>query len=628
MFEHYFKTNEEAGSLYSIEDLLKVQLSGDDLSTFIHNWESVIAGLNHQPEETTLRDIILRQLRNSGKLKFDLEVYDRAKEGSEQHTYEYRVKCVKELLTRDRSRKNRNAIAKAHGAKFGAPAPSEPTTPRRRSQDKPCYAFQRGKCPRGDKCPYKHVKAEQTRGKTPPRSPSKGGKGSGKGGKGKEKKGTSKIPCLFYPKGTCKNGKNCPFMHKDASPSVPAKGDGDKGGKPRSPSSKRRRPSKKRGKSADKKAACCLSSTATLTGAPSLHSGTRFALAARKGDANQRDHWVVDEHKGTCARIHQGFRTCLYVPHPEHCPVPFWSLKGNVEVRMYNSEGSCDFAEKTYNFRTLDRSEPMDRWIGATTFYLKPKVMKVQFQRPEIIDIAPEGEGWRFVVEKRKYDSRYKTTDDCPLSDPDDSNDALENALFLESAVNGMKLGVRVKCGYRCRGREGFCVKCKDAVPLPSIAAAATSHESNLEIIADTGSEEDLISHSDLEVHFKDKAKKIPSSPVSLITANGPVDADTKHEVYVEALKNSLQFVELPSTPAVCSVGKKCMEQGFSFHWPTGEAPYFISPNGQKVQCQLRGNVPVFGDRGPLISCPAATSSTKDCSRIAPTSVSNDAGFR
>ena len=143
-----------------------------------------------------------------------------------------------------------------------------------------------------------------------------------------------------------------------------------------------------------------------------------------------------------------------------------------------------------------------------------------------------------------------------------------------------------------------------------------------------TGSEEDLISHSDLEVHFKDKAKKIPSSPVSLITAKGPVDAETKHEVYIEALKNSLQFVELPSTPAVCSVGKKRMEQGCSFHWPMGEAPYFISPNGQKVQCQLRGNVPVFGDRGPLISCPAATSSTKDCSRVAPTSVSNEAGFR
>ena len=67
MFEHYFTTNEEEGSLYSIEDLLKVQLCGDDLGTFIHNWESVIAGLNHQPEETTLRDILLRQVRNASK---------------------------------------------------------------------------------------------------------------------------------------------------------------------------------------------------------------------------------------------------------------------------------------------------------------------------------------------------------------------------------------------------------------------------------------------------------------------------------------------------------------------------------------------------------------------------------
>ena len=179
---------------------------------------------------------------------------------------------------------------------------------------------------------------------------------------------------------------------------------------------------------------------------------------------------------------------------------------------MYGSEGSCDFTEKTYNFKTHDLREPMGKWIGTTTFYLKPKIMRVQFRGPDIIDIAPEDEGWRFVVQKRQYDRRYKNAEDCPLSDPGDSNDALENALYLESAVNGMKLGVRVKCGYKCRGREGFCPKCKDAVPLPSIAAAAMT-------IADTGSEEDLMSHSDLEVHFKDKAKKIPSSPVSLITA-------------------------------------------------------------------------------------------------------------
>ena len=316
MFEQFFKTNEAAGSLYSVEDLLKVKLVRDDLSTFIHNWESVIAGLNHQPEETTLRDILLRELRNSSKLKFDLEVYDRAKEGEENHTYGYLVKCVKELLERERTRSNRTAIAKAHGARYGTPAydekPKTPTTPRGRDEKKPCFAFQRGKCPRGKNCTFEHVKADPSRGRTPPRSPKGGRPGSAGSGKGSGKdKDKSKIPCIFYPKGTCKNGKNCPFLHKDASPSVPAKGDGKQ--RANSPA-KRRRPSKKRGKSADKKATCCLSANATLTGEPYDHAeGVKFALAARKGEAGPRDHWVIDEDKGVCVRVHQKFRTSLYI---------------------------------------------------------------------------------------------------------------------------------------------------------------------------------------------------------------------------------------------------------------------------------------------------------------------------
>ena len=538
MFEQFFKANEAAGSLYSVEDLLKVKLTRDDLSTFIHNWESVIAGLNHQPEETTLRDILLRELRNSTKLKFDLEVYDRAKEGGEKHTYGYLVKCVKELLERERTRSNRTAIARAHGARYGAPAydekPKTPTTPRGREEKKPCFAFQRGRCPRGKNCPFEHVKADPSRGRTPPRSP-KGGRpssaGSGKGsGKDKDK---SKIPCIFYPKGTCKNGKNCPFLHKDASPSVPAKGDKD--GKQRANiAAKRRRPSKKRGKSVDKKAACCLSADATLTGEPFVaDEGVKLALAARKGEAGPRDHWVVDEDKGTCVRVHQKFRTSLYVPQPDHCPVPFWRLKGNAEARMYPNENSKFFVEKEYNFKSGDLRKPVGRWIGTTTFRLKPKRMKAKFaSRHETIDIALEGDGWSFVKPKRLFKFRYPKIEDCPKSDPNDLNDALESAIYLESAVTGMNQGIDVRCKYKCRTRDGFCIHCKCAAPIPMIATPARANASNLEIIADTGSEEDLISNSDLEVHFKERARQISSNAVSLITANGPVEADTKHEVH------------------------------------------------------------------------------------------------
>ena len=628
MFEQFFKTNEAAGSLYSVEDLLKVKLVRDDLSTFIHNWDSVIAGLNHQPEETTLRDILLRELRNSNKLKFDLEVYDRAKEGEEKHTYGYLVTCVKELLERERTRSNRTAIAKAHGAKYGTPA-TPTSTPRGREEKKPCFAFQRGKCQRGKNCPFEHVKADPSRGNTPPKSP-KGGRpnSAGKGtGKDKDK---SKIPCLFYPKGTCKNGKNCPFLHRDASPSVPAKG-GKGDGKQRANSpARRRRPSKKRGKSADKKAACCLSTNAALTGEPLAQAeGVKFALAARKGEAGPRDHWVVDEDKGICVRVHKKFRTSLYVPQPDHCPVPFWRLKSNAEASMYSKDDSTFYVNKEYNFKSGDLWKPVERWIGTTTFRLKPKCMKAKFaSKHETIDVALEGEGWSFVKAKRLYMFRYHKSEDCPKSDPNDLNDALESAIYLESAVTGMNQGIDVKCKYNCGNRDGFCIHCKSAAPIPMIATPARVNGSNLEIIADTGSEEDLISNSDLNIHFRDRAKQIPSNAVSLITANGSVEADTKHEVHVEALDKPLQFVLLPNTPAVCSVGKKCMEQGFSFFWPKGEAPYFVCPDGRKVQCQLRGNVPVFGDRGPLSACPATTSESSDRCRVAPTSVKHESGFR
>ena len=100
LFDQYFKTNEEVGSLYSVEDLLKVRLVNDDLSTFLSNWESVISGLSHMPDETTLRDIFLRELRQSKRMEYDLEIYDRAKGGSEQHTYLFLKNSIKEMLTR------------------------------------------------------------------------------------------------------------------------------------------------------------------------------------------------------------------------------------------------------------------------------------------------------------------------------------------------------------------------------------------------------------------------------------------------------------------------------------------------------------------------------------------------
>ena len=81
-------------------------------------------------QEITLRHIFLRDLRKSTKMKHDLETYERAKDGTKEHTYHRRIQSVRALLNCERTHKNRQQIARAHGDKFGAPAPNIPRHPR------------------------------------------------------------------------------------------------------------------------------------------------------------------------------------------------------------------------------------------------------------------------------------------------------------------------------------------------------------------------------------------------------------------------------------------------------------------------------------------------------------------
>ena len=173
MFEQYFRTNEEAGALCSTEDLLKVALHGNDLMTFIQNWDSVIAGMKIVPEQHVLKDIFLRQIRGCRKIKYDLDTYERAKDGSYDKSYEFLVQAVRDVLTRERLQSNRDRVARAHNQKVGAPAPNaNPGRARDPSAVKYCFDFQKSKCTR-DNCIYKHEKD--------PRPPSQNPKRKGRG---------------------------------------------------------------------------------------------------------------------------------------------------------------------------------------------------------------------------------------------------------------------------------------------------------------------------------------------------------------------------------------------------------------------------------------------------------------
>ena len=236
MFEDYFKTSEEAGSLYRVEDLLGVVKVGDtvqDLRRFINKWDATLAGMAVTPDDAVLRDILLRQIRPSQLLKYDIEMFDRAHEKSHEKSYSFLHQSMKNLIDRERLRENRNRIAEKNKAGIkdtkAAPAKGDGRGGRKgspsrgRSQerggkgDKVCYKFQKGQCDKGKKCPYKHVKDDKARTQSPrrtkTRSPSRGNKDDK--GKKMSKEEMAKTPCIYHAQGKCRRGDTCFYKHDD-----------------------------------------------------------------------------------------------------------------------------------------------------------------------------------------------------------------------------------------------------------------------------------------------------------------------------------------------------------------------------------------------------------------------------
>ena len=119
------------------------------------------------------------------------------------------------------------ALAGKHKAKAKAKANMGNGTPKR---DKPCFRERdHGTCDIPG-CEYMHAKPTMA---APPdrRRPKGGGRNKSKS-RSPSPKG-SKKPCIFYAKGTCKNGSNCKYEHRKSQSPTGSKG---KAKKPRSKS--------------------------------------------------------------------------------------------------------------------------------------------------------------------------------------------------------------------------------------------------------------------------------------------------------------------------------------------------------------------------------------------------------
>ena len=205
MMHDHFSTNMKHGATYALQDLFSVTLKGDNLRTFISNWDQVLAGITNVPDENVLETLFYNQVKNSRAIAHDMNEYHRAEEGTEKRSYEFLVSAIRRHLDRERLEANRDRVAKnlSGSARASAPAAEAKTGFIPKGY---CVAWNKGSCT-NDKCKFKHqVPPPRERSRQPKRDPSKERKRSQSPRGGKKE-------CKFWRRGRCERGKDCKFSH-------------------------------------------------------------------------------------------------------------------------------------------------------------------------------------------------------------------------------------------------------------------------------------------------------------------------------------------------------------------------------------------------------------------------------
>ena len=128
--------------------------------------------------------------------------------------------------------------------------------------------------------------------------------------------------------------------------------------------------------------------------------------------------------------------------------------------------------------------------------------------------------------------------------------------------------------------------------PRPLAAAQGRRPRSRVKYwLADTGCGYDLVAKKHVN-HVADRIKTAENS-ILFNTANGNTDATDDILLRVDELDEDIEPYVLESTPAVLSVGRRCQEYGYQFHWPAfSSKPYFVTPKGKKIELTVKDHVP------------------------------------
>ena len=149
-------------------------------------------------------------------------------------------------------------------------------------------------------------------------------------------------------------------------------------------------------------------------------------------------------------------------------------------------------------------------------------------------------------------------------------------------------------------------------------ATAAQKSKGPKRYIADTGSAFDIVPIMECDDEVLTQ-KFVLRKALEMSTVNGPVKVNEGIRLAVPTLNRDIEFVLMPDSPPIVSVGKLCIQKGYQFHWFKNEAPYLIDPNGHRINMVVDNFVPyISSDNGktPEGHNVASTSDTTGAVRL------------
>ena len=96
---------------------------------------------------------------------------------------------------------------------------------------------------------------------------------------------------------------------------------------------------------------------------------------------------------------------------------------------------------------------------------------------------------------------------------------------------------------------------------------------------------------------------------ISFATANGCITTEIVAPMFCEELKDLVEPLVLPETPAVLSVGRRCMHMGYGFHWHPGQNPSLVTPEGKVISLLVKKDIPYMS----VGSLRSSSKRAKDC---------------